>query len=223
MRTLTALLLASALAGAAVPALADDDDRRRDHRGGWQDDRRHDGQRHSDRRDRRHDGWRGDRRDDGWRGHPRHPHAVYRAPPRVVVIQPSRHTSYWGPSGQQWSRWNSGWGNPSSYASQWGFDEYCDRRGWRRGNQWYSAPSSWSGWGGWNWSFTVSGSQPRDHGYNSGYQTGYSGGHGGGCQTYRAEDWIQGRRAAITYVGCVDHYGRVIEQPGTRRVENWLW
>jgi hypothetical protein len=134
----------------------------------------------------------------------------------------NRGARYWGPSGRQWSHWDNSWGDPHRYARQWGFDRYDDNRGWQRGNTWYSTPSQWSDWGGWSWSFSVG-----NGGYNSYGNNGY--GNNGyyqqnaQCTTYRTQDWVQGRRAIVTYVGCADRWGQVFEQPGTRRVERWGW
>jgi hypothetical protein len=137
----------------------------------------------------------------------------------------NRGSSYWGPSARSWSRWDNSWGDPNRYARQWGFDRYDYNRGWQRGNTWYSSPSQWGDWGGWSWAFQAS--NGGYNGYNNGYNNGYSGGYNNysnnQCAIYRTEDWINGRRAIVTYTGCADRYGRVYEQPNTRRIERWVW
>jgi hypothetical protein len=147
----------------------------------------------------------------------RHDSRQYRHDYRPDYHQNNRYGArYWGPSARQWSRWDNSWGDPQRYARQWGFDRYDHHRGWQRGNTWYASPNLWSDWGGWNWSFSWN---------NGGYGNygGYSQYSDNQCLTYRGEDWINGRRAQITYVGCTDRYGRIQEQQGTRRIERWLW
>jgi hypothetical protein len=130
-----------------------------------------------------------------------------------------RGSNYWGPSARSWSRWDNNWGDPHRYARQWGFDRYDYNRGWQRGNTWYATPSQWSDWGGWNWSFSVSnGGYSNYNNYNG--NNSYSNNN---CAIYRTEDWINGRRAIVSYTGCSDQYGRVYEQPNTRRIERWVW
>jgi hypothetical protein len=130
----------------------------------------------------------------------------------------NRGARYWGPSGRQWSRWDNSWGDPNRYARQWGFDRYDYNRGWQRGNTWYSTPNQWSDWGGWSWSFSVgNGGYGNNYGNNGYYQQNAQ------CTTYRTQDWVQGRRAIVNYVGCADRWGQVFEQPGTRRIESWGW
>ena len=43
------------------------------------------------------------------------------------------------------------------------------------------------------------------------------------CYRQQSTDWINGRRAVVSYVLCRDGYGRNYEQPGTRQVERWIW
>jgi hypothetical protein len=130
----------------------------------------------------------------------------------------NRGARYWGPSARPWSRWDNSWGDPNRYARQWGFDRYDHNRGWQRGNTWYSTPNQWSDWGGWNWSFSVG-----NGGYNNGYNNGGYYQQNANCSIYRTQDWVNGRRAIVTYTGCADRWGRVYEQPGTRRIESWGW
>jgi hypothetical protein len=214
MRLILATIVAAAtLTTIATPVFADgergrghheqrgnDDDRHDERRRGNYDNNRGNGQynRHDDRRD--------DRRD-------------YRRDYRQDYRHDNRGgSSYWGPSARQWSRWDNSWGDPHRYARQWGFDNYDYNRGWQRGNTWYASPNLWSDWGGWNWSFSVGSGGYGNNGYN-----GYNQYSNNQCTTYRTEDWINGRRAIVTYVGCADRYGRVIEQPNSRRIERWVW
>jgi hypothetical protein len=129
----------------------------------------------------------------------------------------NRGARYWGPTARQWSRWDNSWGDPHRFARQWGFDRYDQNRGWQRGNTWYANPSQWNDWGGWSWSFSVG-----NGGHGDTYQSNYNGGNSN-CSIYRTQDWINGHRAIVTYQGCADRWGRVFEQPGTRRVERWGW
>lgn len=132
---------------------------------------------------------------------------------------------YWGPHGQ-WRDWNPSWGDARSYARRWGFDDYQPGRGWRRDQHWYSHPSHWNGWGGWNWSFEVRGGDFDDrfdrrwrHGYRDyGYRAPVV-----QCYRERSQDWVRGRRALVSYVLCSDGRGRTYEQAGSRRIEAWLW
>ena len=198
MRLIFATIVAAAtLTSLSTPALADGE-RGRGHyndrdHGNYQDNRGH--KRGHDRYDRRED-----RRFD------------------------NRGARYWGPSGHQWSRWDNNWGDANRYARQWGFDRYDHNRGWQRGNTWYTSPNQWSDWGGWSWSFS-GGSNHAGNGWNGNnwnnntnyYQQNAQ------CTTYRTQDWVNGRRAIVTYQGCADRWGQVFEQPGTRRVERWGW
>jgi hypothetical protein len=215
------MAFALALGGANTASAADNDDRgerRGHHERNWSRD---DDNRRGDRwqrDDRRNEHWRNDHRRgpppaQHWdRGNDRRPYYDNRRP---APIPPHAHRGrdYWGPHGSHWSRWNNGWGDPRHYARQWGFDEYHASRGWRRGSTWYVSPSDWSGWGGWSWSIVVGGGN-NDWNNNYAYNN---------CRTYRAEDWINGRRAIVSYVGCADNWGRVYEQPVTRQVERWVW
>jgi hypothetical protein len=207
-RTIMRLVLATIVAAAtltlaASPALADGERGRSGHdnngRGHYDNgrggERGYDRGRHNDRRDYRRD----NRRDFGQYN--------------------NRGSSYWGPSARSWSRWDNSWGDPHRYARQWGFDRYDFNRGWQRGNTWYASPSAWSDWGGWNWSFSVSnGGFDNYNGYN-----GYNSHSNNNCAIYRTEDWINGRRAIVSYTGCSDRFGRVFEQPNSRRIERWVW
>lgn len=198
---LASILAASALTLCAVPAIADDGE---------------EGNRHYSDRGRHSDNDRG--RD--WRDN-RHRHEGRRHHSDRYDNNRGRH--YWGPSGRQWSRWDNSWGDPHRYARQWGFDRFDHNRGWHRGGQWYNNPSQWSDWGGWNWSFSVG-----NNGFNNGYNgfnnhSNHNGFGNANCGNYRNEEWVNGRRAIVTYVGCADRFGRVFEQQGTRRVERWVW
>jgi hypothetical protein len=219
MRLLFATIVAASatLATLSSPALADGErgyGHHHDNRGGGRDgggnwnggnrspgnddtnrDNNQDNGRDNGRYDRRYDGRQNDRYDD------------------------RRGSTYWGPSARQWSSWDNNWGDPNRYARQWGFDRYDPYRGWQRGNTWYTSPNLWSDWGGWNWSFSWGNNAYANNYYNNGY-SGYGGNQ---CLTYRTQDWINGRRALVTYVGCQDRYGRIVEQPGTRRIERWVW
>jgi hypothetical protein len=191
---LTTIVAAATLALTATPALADGE-RGRGHDRHNQYDNGHGGERGYHNRGRRDY----DRRDNDRRG-----------------------SSYWGPSARYWSHWDNSWGDPHRYARQWGFDRYDYNRGWQRGNTWYATPSHWNDWGGWNWSFSVgSGGYNGYNGYNG--HSGYNGYSNNQCAIYRTEDWINGRRAIVTYTGCADRFGRVYEQPNTRRIERWVW
>jgi hypothetical protein len=206
MRLIFATIVAAATLSATVtPALADGERGRGNDDGRGHYDNGQGGER---------GGWRDDRGDD--RGHDRGDDRGY----------DRRGSNYWGPSARSWSRWDNSWGDPNRYARQWGFDRYDYNRGWQRGNTWYSSPSQWGQWGGWSWSFQANnGDYDRYNGYN-GYNNGYNGYSqysNNQCQTYRTEDWINGRRAIITYTGCADRYGRIFEQPNTRRIERWVW
>ena len=201
----TAIIAASVtLATLATPALADGERGRGHHNQGHDD-------RWSDNRDDDNRNYDNNRRDERWRDN--------RYQNRY---SDNRGAQYWGPSGRQWSHWDNSWGDPNRYARQWGFDRYDYNRGWQRGNNWYSTPSQWSDWGGWSWSFSVG---------NGGYGNNYNNGYGNNgyyqqnaqCSTYRTQDWVNGRRAIVTYQGCADRWGQVYEQPGTRRVERWGW
>jgi hypothetical protein len=130
----------------------------------------------------------------------------------------NRGPNFWGPSGQPWSRWNNNWGDPQRFARQWGFDRFDYNRGWLRGGRWYANPSLWSDWGGWNWSFSVSSGYPAYYPPNAPYYQ-----QPANCAQYRTQDWIEGRRAIVSYIGCADRWGQVFEQPGTRRIESWGW
>jgi hypothetical protein len=199
--TFATIVAAAGLAAIASPALADDGERGHGH--GRDRGYHSDGERGRDWRDNRHN-YRGDR-GDRWRSDNRH-----------------YDRNYWGPSGRYWTRWDRGWGDPHRYARQWGFDRFDHNRGWQRGNTWYASPSQWSDWGGWNWSFSVSNGGFNNYtGYNNHY--GHNGFGNPNCGNYRTEDWINGRRAIVTYVGCTDRFGRVFEQQGTRRIERWVW
>jgi hypothetical protein len=151
-----------------------------------------------------------------------------------------RGADYWGPYGQ-WHSWNPRWGNPAIYANRWGFDEYHPHRGWRRDTQWYNHPSAWSGWGGWNWSFQVRGDDDDDRGrkwdrhdwrdrhdrrdrYRDRYEDRYS--YRAPvirCYRQQSRDWIRGRKALVSYVLCTDPRGRTYEEPGSRRIDAWIW
>jgi hypothetical protein len=197
MRLILATIVAAAtLTTLATPALADGERGRghSDHnRGG---ERGYDNNQHDNRRDYRHD---------------------YRS-------QDRRGSHYWGPSARSWSRWDNSWGDPHRYARQWGFDRYDYNRGWQRGNTWYASPSQWGDWGGWNWSFSVgNGGYNSYNGYNGNTNNGYNHYSNNNCAIYRTEDWINGRRAIVSYTGCADRYGRVYEQPNSRRIERWVW
>ena len=137
----------------------------------------------------------------------------------------NRGARYWGPSGHQWSRWDNKWGDANRYARQWGFDRYDHNRGWQRGNTWYASPNQWSDWGGWNWSFSVGSGSTSHSNFGNNWGHNSSGYHqqNANCTTYRTQDWVNGRRAIVTYQGCADRWGQVFEQPGTRRVERWGW
>lgn len=215
MRLIFATIVAAAtLTTLATPVLADGER----------------GRGHHDRSDQGGDDWgrddRGDDRSRDNRGHDngryedRNQRRDYGRPDygrRDYHQNENRGASYWGPSAHQWSRWDNSWGDPNRYARQWGFDRYDDNRGWQRGNTWYASPSQWSDWGGWSWSFSVGNGGYSQYGNNGYYQQNAQ------CTTYRTQDWVQGRRAIVTYVGCADRWGQVFEQPGTRRVERWGW
>jgi hypothetical protein len=47
-------------------------------------------------------------------------------------------------------------------------------------------------------------------------------GWSGGCRRLEGRDWVRGRPVIVTYAACVDHRGRWIEQPGSRRIVAWL-
>lgn len=203
-RTIMRLVLATIVAAATLtlattPALADGE------RGRGHYDNGRGGERGDDRRDNRRD-YRQDNRFDNRHDNRRDNRDDYRR-------HDNRGATYWGPSARSWSRWDNSWGDPHRYARQWGFDRYDYNRGWQRGNTWYSSPSAWSDWGGWNWSFSVS---------NGGFNN-YNSYSNNNCAIYRTEDWINGRRAVVSYTGCSDRYGRVYEQPNTRRIERWVW
>lgn len=212
--TFASIVAASTLALLSTPSFADGE------RGG---DNRHEsqGNHHGGNHINNNRGWHSNNRDRGNyqnnhnRGNDHSSRRDYRHNDR-------RGTTYWGPSANHWSRWDNNWGDPNRYARQWGFDRYDHNRGWQRGNTWYASPSLWNDWGGWNWSFSWSGSNNfanNGYGQHSGYnQYGHT-----QCQTYRTEDWVNGRRASVTYLGCVDPYGRIVEQPNTRQFERWLW
>ena len=154
----------------------------------------------------------------------------------VVVASPgvTRGADYWGPY-HAGSPWQSSWGNPASFASRWGFDEYSPHRGWRRDTIWYAHPSQWAGWGGWNWVFQISDHNRRDdwrddrgRGRGHHHHRGHDRAYGWNqpvtrCYEERTTDWIRGRRAVVTYVMCIDPYGRRYEQSGSRRIERWIW
>jgi hypothetical protein len=210
MRLIFATIIAAAgIAALSTPALADHGERGHGSRDYSRHDdgergRNHDGERGRDwNRDRGRD-WHSDR---GRRDHRDWNRYSYRD-----------GRNYWGPSGQHWSSWNNSWGDPHRYARQWGFDRYDHNRGWQRGNTWYASPNQWSDWGGWNWSFSVG-----NGGFHNGYNYNDNGFGNANCGNYRTQDWINGRQAIVTYVGCADRYGRIFEQPGTRRVERWVW
>jgi hypothetical protein len=193
------IVAATTLTTFSTPVLADGergrygDDRRYDDRRGGWDNRHND-----DRYDRDPDRRDWDRRD--WRGNG-NPHD-------------NRGRAYWGPSGRSWSHWDNSWGDPHRFARQWGFDRYDQYRGWQRGSTWYAYPSLWSDWGGWSWSFSAGNG---NYGQNNYYRQPTH------CATYRTQDWVNGRRAIVTYVGCADRWGQIYEQPGTRRIESWGW
>ncbi|MEN9855070.1 MAG: hypothetical protein RLZZ157_196 [Pseudomonadota bacterium] len=154
----------------------------------------------------------------------RHDRDSYRTPvpnTRHRLNDRGRGADYWGPSARPWTHWDNSWGDPNRYARQWGFANYDPRRGWQRDNVWYATPSAWSQWGGWAWSFSVSGGDRYDD-YDDRYDD-YDDRYARNCATYRSRDWVKGQRATISYYGCVDAYGRVYEQPGTRRIERWGW
>jgi hypothetical protein len=198
MRLVFATIVAAATVTlAASPALADGE-RGRDHY-----DRGH------------HDNWRGGERG-GERGYDR------RDDRRDYRHFDRRGSNYWGPSARSWSRWDNSWGDPHRYARQWGFDRYDYNRGWQRGNTWYASPSQWNDWGGWNWSFSVGNGGFTNYNNHNGYN-GYNSYSNNNCAIYRTEDWINGRRAIVSYTGCADRFGRVFEQPNSRRIERWVW
>lgn len=200
MRLVFATIVAAAtLTALSTPAMADGERGRDDNRSHHEE--RYTG-RHGDRDDRRFE--RHDNRHQQYRDYGRRDNRHF----------DNRGSRYWGPSARPWSRWDNSWGDPNRYARQWGFDRYDHNRGWQRGNTWYSSPNQWSNWGGWSWSFSVG-----DGGFNNGnyYQ------QPANCGLYRTQDWINGRRAIVTYTGCADRWGQVFEQPGTRRVERWGW
>jgi hypothetical protein len=209
MRLIFATIVAAAtLTATATPALADGERGRGHHNG---DDYNRDGERG-------HDGERGNydnNRNNGYHNRDRY---------RRDYGHDRRGSHYWGPSARQWSHWDRSWGDPHRYARQWGFDRYDHNRGWQRGNTWYSSPSQWGDWGGWSWSFQANnGGHNGYNGYNQYGHNGYNQYSNNRCNIYRTEDWINGRRAVVTYTGCADRYGRVYEQPNTRRIESWVW
>jgi hypothetical protein len=203
------IVAAAALTSLSTPVLADGE-RGGDAASGHYDNRGQDNRGHGNYDNNRNNG-RYERYDDrrgDYRGHHR----------RDYRHHDNRGARYWGPSARPWSHWDNRWGDPHRYARQWGFDRYDYNRGWQRGNTWYSSPNQWSDWGGWSWSFSVG-----NGGYNNGYNNGGYYQQPANCAVYRTQDWINGRRAIITYTGCADRWGQVFEQPGTRRVERWGW
>jgi hypothetical protein len=200
MRLVFATIVAAAtLTALSTPAMADGERGRDDNRSHHEE--RYSG-RHGDRDDRRFE--RHDNRHQQYRDYGRRDYRHF----------DNRGSRYWGPSARPWSHWDNRWGDPHRYARQWGFDRYDYNRGWQRGNTWYSSPNQWSDWGGWNWSFSVGNGSFNNGNY---YQ------QPANCALYRTQDWINGRRAIVTYTGCADRWGQVFEQPGTRRVERWGW
>ena len=214
MRIVFATIIAASatLASFSTPVLADGERGRGEH-GDRQDSRGPDSRGHDNHNynnrghhNRGNGYYDNNRRDDRWRDN----------------RSDNRGARYWGPSGRQWSNWDNSWGDANRYARQWGFDRYDYNRGWQRGNTWYAYPSQWSDWGGWSWSFSVSNDGYNNGGYDNGYNSGYHQ-QNANCSVYRTQDWVNGRRAIVTYQGCADRWGQVYEQPGTRRVERWGW
>lgn len=225
------------------PKVADRDNRRDERRDDERRNYRHDdhnNEHHNDDRrrdnDKRHDSRRNDNWNNGWNwGSNNNNHNDYRRDDKRYNNNYSwnhydnnsrKHfefgrregQNYWGPNGNNWSRWNNSWGDPNYYARRWGFDSYDKYRGWRRGNVWYSHPSLWNDWGGWYSFFLSDGIWGFSY---SNYGDPYYNSYGNQCLKMQASDWQYGRRAIYSFVACLNRWGQYEEVRGTRNFEGW--
>lgn len=208
-------------------------DNNNDRRGDYRNDDRRDNDRHDNHRDddnRRQNNW-----NNGWNWGSNNNHNDYRRDDNRKNNNYSwnhyddnsrKHfefgrregQNYWGPNGNNWSRWNNSWGDPNYYARRWGFDAYDQYRGWRRGNVWYSHPSLWNDWGGWYSFFLSDGIWGFSY---SNYGDPYYNSYGNQCLKMQTSDWQYGRRAIYSFVACLNRWGQYEEVRGTRNFEGW--
>jgi hypothetical protein len=123
----------------------------------------------------------------------------------------------------------SGWSDPRRFWGDYGFDEYCPRRGWRTGSVWTRDP-----WGGrgqgrfandawdndWDDDWDDDDRRPKRRWSSGGYS---DEARRLRCdRTVRRQDW-NGRPAFVSVRLCVDRSGRRFVDLDDQRFVGWVW
>jgi hypothetical protein len=145
-----------------------------------------------------------------------------------------------------WGR--SDWRDPRQFFGDYGYQEYCPRRGWRRGASWHSDPwrfrgrPSWAGsgydrfddfgWDRWGWDDRAVRRSDWKHGRRNGWRDDRDDWRGSdwrgdrwsaqtSCVRVVERDWWNGRPAFVSLRVCEDRFGQRFIDQSDRRFVGW--